>query len=75
MTVYELIQQLINYPADWQVDIHGAAKELEDAFTAWEDAPRGTDMEPVNARLEAARKVGHVPVDGVSDRDGRVVIL
>ena len=27
MTVYELIQQLINYPADWQVDIHGAAKE------------------------------------------------
>jgi hypothetical protein len=30
MTVYELIQQLINYPADWQVDIHGAAKELDD---------------------------------------------
>jgi hypothetical protein len=75
MNVYELIQQLSNYPADALVYLHGAIREWHEASEAVAVATTDAEQDAADSRFEAADDAEPVPVEQVDEwKAGRVVL-
>jgi hypothetical protein len=75
MTIYELIQQLTNYPHDTPVYIHGAAREWCDAATANVAAVTDEEQDAADAAMNHADNTEPVEaVEAAQWPGGKVVI-